>query len=115
MEFDLDQAVAAARAEMGEEERTVRFRGQSWELALDVPYDFLRHTDDECIDLLFGARAEEFRACKPTVLELRQLMLMVLPRFYGFGSLGESSASSGTSANGSRPSRRTSKRTTGST
>lgn len=112
MEFDLD-AVHAAKAEVTEA-KTLSYRGRTWTLAAELPYNFLHLSDDEALVVLFGAEAAaEFAALDPTPSreDLGDLLLGILP-MYGFVSPGESSASNGSSSNGSRPSRRISSRST---
>lgn len=110
MEFDLD-AVRAARAEKKQEPRTVMFGGRQFTMAAELPYNFTALTDDAALDILFGDDADAFRALGPSTQDMQDLMLGILP-FYGFGNLGESPASRSSSSNGSKPLRRTSKRTT---
>lgn len=105
--IDLD-AARAARAEQHREPRTVTFGGETFELPVELPaeYGWLLIDNDTkgALRLLFGDRFDDFWGHAPTREDLNELVTSI-PKIYGFGELGESRASSGSSPNGSSRSR----------
>lgn len=116
MELNLD-AARAARDEVRGEAPKVIFGGETFTLPAELPMDYvwtLGEDDMATLKTLFNGQLDRFKALKPTREDLLALIAGV-PKLYGLASEGESSASAGSSADGSPRSRPTSAATTKST
>lgn len=113
--FDLD-AARAARAEAHGETRAFRFGGEEFTLPPECPMDFLERLNADqggaaIRALLSEDDAARFMAHAPSLEDLTELVKGVA-KAYGIGGVGNSSASNGSSPNGSGRSRRTSNAST---
>lgn len=112
---DLDEA-RAARAEVADDPPAIRLGGVDYQLVAELPLEFADLVLAGRLRLAVGIlladidELESFMAHKPTLGDLTEIAGV-----YGFRSLGESLASRTRSNGTSKPSRPTSKRTTGST
>lgn len=108
MRIDLDAARAARAEELGGG-HVVTFGGDDFDLPAEVPFEFgvalLEGRYDDALAVLFGDQLEAFLAHRPSMQDVIELAEGVAGA-YGLGSVGEPSASSGSSATngtGSRP------------
>ncbi len=112
MILDLD-AKRAARAEARDELPTVKFNKKTYQLVAELPLEFGEHLVAgrfrTAVEILLDdpKQVEAFMAGRPVMEDLAEIA-----QLYGFGGLGESSASNGSSRSTSRPSKQTSKRVT---
>ena len=109
--FDLD-AARAARAEMRGDPPCFLFGGQKFTLPVECPAEFAYMLDDskEALRFLLGDQFDEFWAHRPSKEDILELVRCV-GKTAGM-TVGESSASGGSSPKGSSPSRPTSPATT---
>ena len=116
-ELNLD-AARAARAETRGEAPTVTIGGETFTLPAELPiryvWTLIDGDDMDALKVLFNGQLDRFLATEPTREDILALVAGV-PSLYGLKSPGESSASAGSSANGSNRSRPTSAASTGST
>lgn len=114
--IDLD-AARAARAEAKHEPNTVTFGGETFELPAEVTFDtievLLTGNLREGISRILGDHAEFFWKQEPTVGDMQALTDGLIEAYTGH-TVGESLASSASSANGTKRSRRRSPATTAS-
>lgn len=110
--FDLD-AAKAARAEVRGDPPCFLFGGQKFVLPVELPAEFSYLLDDgkEALRFLLGDQFDDFWAHHPSRQDILELVAWVSKPL----SPGESSASAGSSPNGSSRSRPTSPATTRST
>lgn len=121
MEIDLD-AIRAARLEAsGHEQHTIKFKGKTFHLAEELPWDLAEGLalDDgpqiaDGVKQLLGKEWKDFRKLGPSTADVVDLAVQASAKF-GVKDLGESEASSGSSTDSSEPSRPTSTGTTTST
>lgn len=116
MEIDLD-AARAARAET-REPKWVLLGGKKWDLPAEMPWDYVELVDGGdvkgALRLLLADQFDGFWAQGLSADDLKEATRQI-PRMYGFGGPGESSASGGSSAPTGNPSKPTSPAATGST
>jgi len=116
-DLDLD-AARAARAEARGEPPTITIGGETFTLPVELPmryvWTLVDGDDIDALKVLFDSQIDRFLATDPTREDILALVAGV-PKLYGLGTPGESSASAGSSSGGSNRSRPTSPAATKST